>query len=96
MGTKKRYDYHYTKCDTLTSMKAKVVSCEARPLLRYKIDGKIIEDTRYETIFRLTDGTEIASYSKRVFADSKPHVDEIIDVSFSFCKMPNGNYLIYA
>ena len=104
MGKKTDDDYHFTKCDKKTSMKAKVVSCEIVPLFRYKrtllADGAThydaIDDKRYETVLAIDGGIEVTSYSKKIFVEANPHVGKKIDIPFSFCKMPNGNYLIYA
>lgn len=87
-------DYFKTKCFKETELRAFVKNKERRPFLRYKErEGIIKNDVHYITTLILEDGSELISYSGKVFSEAK--VGKYINVKVSYCKMPDGKTLLY-
>ena len=87
-------DYYQTKCFSRTSIPATVKNKEIKSFLRYNDKtGSARNDEHYETTFAFPDGTEVTSYSKKLFANTA--VGKKIDLDVSFCKMPNGKTLLF-
>lgn len=102
-------DYFRTKCSKDTEVRAYVKSKERRRFLRYKEkerrttrygDQSVVEteysaknDVHYVTTIVLEDGTELESYSEKVFTDVG--VGNYINVKLSYYKLPNGKTLLY-
>ena len=74
-----------------TEVEVFVVKKEVVPFLRYK-NGTAYDDFHYETLLKLSNGETIKSYSKELF--SAVVEGKIAMVKASFCKMPNGQFLI--
>jgi hypothetical protein len=88
-------DYYKTKCGKETELRALVKNKKRMPFLRYKErEGVIQDDVHYATTLVLEDGTEIVSYSGKIFANAR--VGKYLNVKVSFCKMPGGKTLLYA
>ena len=88
-------DYYKTKCFKETEIRAFVKNKERKPFLRYRErEGMIKNDVHHVTTLVLEDGTELISYSGKVFTAAK--VGKYISVKVAFCKMPDGKTLLYA
>lgn len=66
---------------------------ESRFLRYSERTGSVKNETRYTTVFKLSTGEILISYSKEHFA--RAVVGKSYDLKVSYCQMANGQYLLY-
>ena len=94
MGKKARLDENF-RDPTRTDVEVTVLEKYEAPFLRYhERNGTIKDDVHFVTVFKLSNGEVLTSYSKVLFAQAT--VGKSYKIKVSYCKMPNERYFLYA
>ena len=77
-----------------TEIKARVKSKKENQFLRYNSrTGAVRQDSHFETVFKLPNGDEVTSYSKKHFTDCL--VGKYYQIKVSWVKMPDNRFLLF-